>query len=67
MESNNKYDLIKCFNETKYNSKYKQYFDEIINEMNEEKLKENYLFYEYENLIKNVVDKIENENKKKNM
>ena len=67
LESNNKYDLIKCFNETKYNSKYKQYFDEIINEMNEEKLKENYLFYEYENLIKNVVDKIENENRKKNL
>ena len=35
--------------------------------MNEEKLKENYLFYEHENLLKNVVDKIENENKKKNM
>ena len=35
--------------------------------MNEEKLKENYLFFEYENLIKNVVDKIENENRKKNL
>ena len=67
LESNNKYDLIKCFNEIKFNSKFKQYFEEIIHEMNEEKLKENYLFYEYENLIKNVVDKIENENKKKNM
>ncbi len=67
LESNNKYDLIKCFNETKYDPKFKKYFEEIINEMNEEKLKENYLFYEYENLVKNVVDKIENENKKKNL
>ena len=32
--------------------------------MNEEKLKENYLFYEYKTLIEKAVDNIENEKKK---
>ena len=31
-------------------------------EMNEEKIKENYLYHEYKNLIEKVVEKIENEN-----
>ena len=57
----NKNELIKCLNEVQENSKLKKYFNEIINEMNNHQLKENYLFFEYKGLIENAVNKIENE------
>ena len=57
----NKNELIKCLNEVQENSKLKKYFNEIINEMNDHQLKENYLFFEYKGLIENAVNKIENE------
>ncbi len=62
LKQNNKYEIIKSFNEINQNSKFKKYFEEMKKEMNEEKIKENYLYHEYKNLIEKVVEKIENEN-----
>ena len=61
LKKTNKYEIIKSFNEIKPNSKFKKYFEEMKKEMNEDILKENYLFCDYKNLIEKVVDKIENE------
>ena len=64
LKKNNKYEIIKSFNEIKPNSKFKKYIEEMEKEMNENILKENYLFNDYINLIEKAVDKIENENNK---
>ena len=64
LEPNNKLEIEKCFEEIKPNYKFLIYFEEMKKQMNEEKLKENYLFYEYKTLIEKAVDNIENEKKK---
>ncbi len=58
LSTNNRNDLLYCCNSIHSSSKYKKYFLEIKKEINEHKLKENYLFFEYKNLIEKVVEKI---------
>ncbi len=60
LSTNNRNDLLHCCNSVQSSSKYKKYFLEIKKEINEQKLKENYLFFEYKNLIERVVQKISN-------
>ena len=58
LSKNNRNDLLHCCNSVQSSSKYKKYFLEIKKEINEQKLKENYLFFEYKNLVERVVQKI---------
>ena len=58
LSTNNRNDLLYCCNSVQSSSKYKKYFSEIKREINEHKLKENYLFFEYKNLIEKVVEKV---------
>ena len=60
LSKNNRNDLLHCCNSVQSSSKYKKYFLEIKKEINEQKLKENYLFFEYKNLVERVVQKISN-------
>ena len=56
LNGNNKREIIHCLNKNQ-SIKYKKYLNEIEKEMNEQKLKENYLFYEYKALIEKVIRK----------
>ena len=58
LSKNNRNDLLHCCNSVQSSSKYKKYFLEIKKEINEQKLKENYLFFEYKNLVERVIQKI---------
>ena len=58
LNTNNRNDLLNCYNFVQPNSKYKKYFLEIKKELNEQKLKENYLFFEFKNLIEKVTENI---------
>ena len=56
LNGNNKNEIIDCLNKNQ-SLKYKKYLNEIEKEMNEQKLKENYLFYEYKALIEKIIKK----------
>ena len=56
LNGNNKSEIIDCLNKNQ-SLKYKKYINEIEKEMNEQKLKENYLFFEYKALIEKIIRK----------
>ena len=56
LNTNNRNDLLNCCNVVQPTSKYKKYFLEMKKEINEQKLKENYLFFEFKNLIEKVTE-----------
>ena len=54
---NNKRELMNSLNKNQF-LKYKKYFIEINKEMKEEKLKENYLFFEYKALLDKIINRL---------
>ena len=56
LNGNNKNEIIDCLNKNQ-SLKYKKYLNEIEKEMNDQKLKENYLFFEYKALIEKIIKK----------
>ena len=54
---NNKRELMNSLNKNQF-LKYKKYFIEINKEMKEEKLKENYLFFEYKALLEKIINRL---------
>ena len=58
IEKTKRDDLINFFKEINIKPSIKRYFDEMINEMNKDKLKEIYLFMDYIKLIERTVIKL---------
>ena len=60
---NNRNELLNCCNYVQPTSKFKKYFLEIKKEIYEQKLKENYLFFEFKSLIEQVIENIKRKEK----
>ena len=64
IEKTKRDDIINFFKEINIKPSIKRYFDEMINEMNKDKLKEIYLFMDYIKLIERTVIKLNSKEEK---